>query len=300
MVSRWIVAPTVALFAGAGDLVQNVLALTMVGKRQPATGLTLALVSVTWITWLLFVWSIVAARWRREPGGTTPMTCQTSVARGPRPWLTAATIMVVVASMWSACSNTAGGGGGEATGARKLSGGGRAHSRRVGPVAPRGVARRRPFRFVADDGDLLLVYFGYTACPDVCPTTLADLKAALKQLGTPSKQLSIAMATIDRRDTADVISGYLHSFFPRRPLRDRRRHGAPFGHQRARASYLTEYPNTGEPRVSHSAHLYVVDDQGHVVLAWPFGTGRRHRPRSRATARLTPAGRPLGRQRRTP
>ncbi len=60
MVSRWMVAPTVALFAGAGDLVQNVLALTMVGKRQPATGLTLALVSVTWITWLLFVWSIVA------------------------------------------------------------------------------------------------------------------------------------------------------------------------------------------------------------------------------------------------
>ena len=60
MVSRWMVAPTVALFAGAGDLVQNVLALTMVGKRQPATGLTLALASVTWITWLLFVWSIVA------------------------------------------------------------------------------------------------------------------------------------------------------------------------------------------------------------------------------------------------
>ena len=114
------------------------------------------------------------------------MTCQTSVARGPRPWLTAATIMVVVASMWSAgCADTAtGGGGDEATGARKLSG------VVVEPVPdvsalslPEASPAADPFRFVADDGDLLLVYFGYTSCPDVCPTTLADLKAALKQLG---------------------------------------------------------------------------------------------------------------------
>ncbi len=60
MVTRWMVAPRIALFAAAGDLVQNVLALAMVGKRQPATAFTLALVSVTWITWLLFVWALVA------------------------------------------------------------------------------------------------------------------------------------------------------------------------------------------------------------------------------------------------
>ena len=60
LVTRWMIAPRIALFAGAGDLVQNVLALAMVGKRQPAAGLTLALVSVTWITWLLFVWAFVA------------------------------------------------------------------------------------------------------------------------------------------------------------------------------------------------------------------------------------------------
>lgn len=205
------------------------------------------------------------------------MTCQTSVARGPRTWSIAATIMVLAASMWSAgCANTATGGRGDgAAGARKLSG------VVVEPVPdvsalslPEASPAAEPFRFVADDGDLLLVYFGYTACPDVCPTTLADLKAALKQLGAPSKHLSIAMATIDpRRDTADVISGYLHSFFPSATALRTDDDAAlrsvtnAFG-----ASYLTEYPNTGEPRVSHSAFLYVVDDQGHVVLAWPFGT----------------------------
>lgn len=60
LVPRWRVAPKVALFAGAADLVQNVLALSMVGKRQPATGTTLTLTGVTWITWLLFAWSLAA------------------------------------------------------------------------------------------------------------------------------------------------------------------------------------------------------------------------------------------------
>ncbi len=56
----WMRAPRVALFAAAFDLAQNVLALAMVGKRQPATGLTLTLVSVTWVMWLLFIWSFLA------------------------------------------------------------------------------------------------------------------------------------------------------------------------------------------------------------------------------------------------
>ena len=60
MSTRWSVAPTVALAAGTADLVQNALSLALVGRRQPATGLTLALTSVTWICWLLFIWSIAA------------------------------------------------------------------------------------------------------------------------------------------------------------------------------------------------------------------------------------------------
>lgn len=130
------------------------------------------------------------------------------------------------------------------------------------------------FPFVADKDELLLVYFGYTACPDVCPTTLADLKAAFKKMGDESKRVSVAMATIDpRRDSAEVISGYLQSFVPDGiALRtdnddDLREVTTAFG-----ASYEATYPTQGEPKVTHSASLYVVDDQGHVVLSWPFGT----------------------------
>lgn len=60
MVARWRHAPRVALFAAAADLVQNALALALVGKRQPPTGLTLTLVCVTWIEWMLFAWALVA------------------------------------------------------------------------------------------------------------------------------------------------------------------------------------------------------------------------------------------------
>lgn len=139
---------------------------------------------------------------------------------------------------------------------------------------PEATASATAFPFRADADGVLLVYFGYTACPDVCPTTLSDLKVALRRLGGPADRVDVAMATIDpRRDTADVISRYLHSFFPDatalrtdddaalRAVTD------AFG-----ASYLTEYPTQGEPKVSHSAYLYVVDDAGRVVLSWPFGT----------------------------
>ncbi|MFN8050990.1 MAG: SCO family protein [Acidimicrobiales bacterium] len=140
---------------------------------------------------------------------------------------------------------------------------------------PEASADATPFPFVAKPGQLLLVYFGYTACPDICPTTLADLKAAFKKLGSPlSKKVSLAMATIDpRRDTVDVISGYLHGFFPTATALRTEDDAAlrsvtdAFG-----ASYEAQYPNNSEPRVSHSAYLYVVDENGHVVLEWPFGS----------------------------
>lgn len=205
------------------------------------------------------------------------MTRQTSTRRVLRTWSSVAMVVVVatVSLGSTACADATSGSGAAETGTRRLSG------VVVDPVPdvsaltlPVADLAAAPFPFVAGDGDLLLVYFGYTACPDVCPTTLADLKAALKQLGAASKRVSIAMATIDpRRDTADVISGYLHGFFPTATaLRvdddaTLRAVTNAFG-----ASYLTEYPNTGEPRVSHSAYVYVVDDRGHVVLSWPFGT----------------------------
>jgi len=185
--------------------------------------------------------------------------------------------IVVVLAATVACSNN------EATGSdgasdsttRQLSGVIREPVPDLSALAlPEATPEATPFRFVAKSDSLLLVYFGYTACPDICPTTLADLKAAFKKIGAKSDRVSLAMATIDpRRDTAEVITGYLHSFFPSatalrtdddaalRSVTD------AFG-----ASYEANYPTNAEPEVSHSAFLYVLDDRGRLVLQWPFGT----------------------------
>ncbi|MGE0732977.1 MAG: SCO family protein, partial [Acidimicrobiia bacterium] len=54
-----------------------------------------------------------------------------------------------------------------------------------------------PFRFAAEPGHVLLTYFGYTSCPDVCPTTLADLKVVFEDLGAAADRVELAMVTID-------------------------------------------------------------------------------------------------------
>jgi protein SCO1/2 len=137
-----------------------------------------------------------------------------------------------------------------------------------------------PFTFRADPGGLLVVYFGYTNCPDYCPTTMNDVKLARARLAEPER-ISMAMVTIDperdfvidteRCDDAIVLSCYVRSFVP-----DAHALGtddptllasvaAPFG-----VTYNIE-TSGDEIIVSHSTSLYAVDDQGNLVLTWQFG-----------------------------
>jgi len=60
-----------------------------------------------------------------------------------------------------------------------------------------------------------LIFFGYTFCPDVCPTTLAETTAWREQLGLTPEQLRIIFVTVDpQRDTLDVVKGYVEGFDP--------------------------------------------------------------------------------------
>jgi protein SCO1 len=65
-------------------------------------------------------------------------------------------------------------------------------------------------------GDVLLVYFGYTHCPDICPMTLAKLKAALGRLDASARQrVRVLFVTVDpKRDTPAVMAAYVHAFGP--------------------------------------------------------------------------------------
>jgi protein SCO1 len=71
-------------------------------------------------------------------------------------------------------------------------------------------------RVLADfRGKVVVLFFGYTQCPDVCPTTLSALADALKQLGTDAERVQVLFVTVDPgRDTAEILSNYVAAFGP--------------------------------------------------------------------------------------
>ena len=131
-----------------------------------------------------------------------------------------------------------------------------------------------PFALKAQEGELLVVYFGYTHCPDVCPTTLVAIKNAKKKVGAAlAAKIDLAMVTVDpERDTADVLPRYLGSFMDRFhaliPASDTELRAAekPFG----ATSSVTKGAD-GEVKVVHGGTAYIVDANGDVVDEWPFG-----------------------------
>jgi protein SCO1/2 len=143
-----------------------------------------------------------------------------------------------------------------------------------GTSLPDASAGGADFAMQAPAGEILVVYFGYTACPDVCPTTMADLRSALRDLGDDAAAVNVAMATIDPdRDTDEVISGYVQSFVPgAHGLRtadpaELRAAADAFG-----ADYDVSETEEGGYEVIHTAHLYAIDDAGLLQVTWPFGT----------------------------
>lgn len=167
-------------------------------------------------------------------------------------------------------------GGSDAT-QQKLHGFVRTPPLRVGDVALPDVApggrTRSPMR-AAPDG-LLLVFFGYTFCPDVCPTTLADLRTALGQLPRDERrQIEVALVTVDpARDTPKALNRYLGHFFGSwRALRAT----DPAQLRRAERAFnathrLGPKDQDGNYEVAHTAMTYVVDRAGLVRIEWSFG-----------------------------
>lgn len=130
-----------------------------------------------------------------------------------------------------------------------------------------------PFFFQASDGELLVVYFGFTSCPDICPTTLADLKSVLGDLGDDSVSVDVAMITVDpERDSAETLVDYVQWFIPdAHALRTDDQAvletaGDAFG-----AEFSVVKDSDGGLEVLHTAYLYGVDDTGRIVATWPFG-----------------------------
>ena len=129
------------------------------------------------------------------------------------------------------------------------------------------------FPLHADEDGILVVYFGYTSCPDVCPTTMADLRKALEELGDDADRVDVAMTTIDPdRDTPEVLTGYVQTFIPAghalRTEEDAVLRGVAdvFG-----ADYSVDTADDGEIEVMHTGSLYAIDPEGRLMVTWPFG-----------------------------
>lgn len=132
-----------------------------------------------------------------------------------------------------------------------------------------------PFAFAAAPGDLLVVYFGFTNCPDLCPTTLADLRAARRRIGADASVVDLAFATVDpERDTNDILRRYAASFAERfHVLRTTDSTALQSAQEAFLASSSVTKTASGEVSVTHTATAYVVDSKGTVLVEWPFGIG---------------------------
>ena len=132
-----------------------------------------------------------------------------------------------------------------------------------------------PVAFRARPGGVLLVYFGYLSCPDVCPTTMADLRTALGSL-RPAERARVAtvMATIDPgRDDAAALTAYVDAFVSDGgALRTTDQAALRAATDAFGADYRVGTGADGRVEVSHTGFVYAVDEFGRLRLTWPFGT----------------------------
>ena len=123
-------------------------------------------------------------------------------------------------------------------------------------------------------GRPFLVFFGYTHCPDVCPTTLFDVSEILRALGKDADRAGALFITVDpERDTPAVMKDYLSSFDPhlRGATGDR---AAVDAAEKAYRVYAKKVPGeNGDYSMDHTALVYLMDKQGRFVA--PFSLKRR-------------------------
>jgi protein SCO1 len=115
-------------------------------------------------------------------------------------------------------------------------------------------------------GKVVVVFFGFTHCPDVCPTTLADVSQVMKQLGPDSERVQVLFVTVDpERDTKEVLGKYVTAFDPR----FLGLYGDAASTQRAAKEFKVYYEKrkAGDSySIDHSGQSYVIDPQGRLRL----------------------------------
>lgn len=129
------------------------------------------------------------------------------------------------------------------------------------------------FRLSEQRGKVVLIFFGYVNCPDVCPVTLSEYKQIKKQLERQADQVAFVFITVDpERDTQERLAAYMANFDP-----------AFIGLTADRATLERVWKDYGvyaERRdvgsasgylIDHTARIYTIDKAGHWRINYPFG-----------------------------
>lgn len=122
-------------------------------------------------------------------------------------------------------------------------------------------------------GKMVLIYFGYTFCPDICPATLANVGQALRDLGTKADDVQVLMVSLDpERDTPEKLAKYVAQFHPSflgitGSQEELDKVASLYGifYQKTEGSNATGY------LIDHTATLLVLDRDGYLKLVFPFG-----------------------------
>jgi protein SCO1/2 len=130
-------------------------------------------------------------------------------------------------------------------------------------------------RSLADwKGKVTVVFFGYTQCPDVCPTTMAELAQIRKLLGADGDKLQTVFITIDpERDTAEILKAYIANFGPGVvALRGDAEQTAAAAKEFKVFFAKVPGKSPGSYTMDHSAASFVFDPAGRVRLFVPYGS----------------------------
>lgn len=122
-------------------------------------------------------------------------------------------------------------------------------------------------------GKVVVLYFGYTSCPDVCPTTLANLRRALNDLGEKADEAQVVFVAVDwQKDTPERVASYLSAFHP---------DFVGLSGTQAQIDAVTKDffifyqinppDENGYYTVDHTATTQALDREGRLMLTWPYG-----------------------------
>lgn len=123
-------------------------------------------------------------------------------------------------------------------------------------------------------GKVVLLYFGYTYCPDVCPATMVELKQAMETLGKEADEVQVLMVSVDpERDTPESLQEYVSYFHPSfigltGTESEVLAAATPLGvfFEKSEGTAATGY------LIDHTATVLAIDKKGYLRLVYPFGT----------------------------